>query len=190
MAAIPIDDHMVHRGHAVFDTCTLANGRLYRLDTHLDRLLKSAAGAKIQPPFPRERIQDAILSTAAASGLREGSVRYWLAAGPGDFSFVPDGCISSAFYCAVFQGGVLEHVLGQPPQGVRDVTVRDVPLKPTALGSIKTNNYLLNCLTAMRARELGGSFGILVDEQGNEPCSTPNHKPDPKAETLHLKYTL
>ena len=31
---------------------------------------------------------------------------------------------------------------------------------------IYTSNYLLNCLTAMRARELGGTFGILVDEHG------------------------
>jgi len=31
--------------------------------------------------MPRERVQDAILRTAAASGLREGSIRYWLSAG-------------------------------------------------------------------------------------------------------------
>ena len=23
---LPLDDHMVHRGHSVFDTCTLVNG--------------------------------------------------------------------------------------------------------------------------------------------------------------------
>ena len=168
LASVPIDDHMVHRGHAVFDTCTLANGRLYRLRTHLDRLLSSAVGAKITPPFGRDRMESIILQTAAASGMRDGSVRYWLGSGPGDFSFVPDACITSTFYCAVFEGSVVgqQPALGQPPPGVCDVTVRDVPLKPEALGSIKTNNYLLNCLTAMRARELGGTFGILIDEKG------------------------
>ena len=36
---LPMDDHMVHRGHGVFDTATLTHGMLYQLDAHLDRLL-------------------------------------------------------------------------------------------------------------------------------------------------------
>ena len=39
---VPLDDHLVHRGHGVFDTCTLSSGRLYRLGIHIDRLLQSA----------------------------------------------------------------------------------------------------------------------------------------------------
>ena len=56
----------------------------------------------------------------------------YICKGPGDFAVVPDGCINSAFYCAVFQGGALVHTWGEPPKGVRDVTVRDVPLKVSA----------------------------------------------------------
>ena len=54
LMVLPLDDHMVHRGHAVFDTATLTHGMLYQLDPHLDRLIKSADGARIPPPFPRE----------------------------------------------------------------------------------------------------------------------------------------
>ena len=36
---LPLDDHMVHRGHAVFDTAMIVNGKLYQLDAHLERLL-------------------------------------------------------------------------------------------------------------------------------------------------------
>src|SRR5215510_13846857 len=39
---LPLDDHMVHRGHAVFDTAMIVNGKLYQLDAHLERLLCSA----------------------------------------------------------------------------------------------------------------------------------------------------
>ncbi|CAK9076314.1 unnamed protein product [Durusdinium trenchii] len=39
------------RGHAVFDTCTLANGCVYRLGLHLDRLFTSAKLAKLKLPF-------------------------------------------------------------------------------------------------------------------------------------------
>src|SRR4026209_1649885 len=65
LMVLPLDDHMVHRGHAVFDTATLTRGMLYQLDPHLDRLIQSAEGARIAPPFPRERLRQIILETAA-----------------------------------------------------------------------------------------------------------------------------
>lgn len=38
---LPVDDHMVHRGHGVFDTAHLQGGALHMLDRHLDRFLRS-----------------------------------------------------------------------------------------------------------------------------------------------------
>ncbi|KAL0394065.1 UNVERIFIED_CONTAM: D-amino-acid transaminase, chloroplastic [Sesamum latifolium] len=57
---IPLDDHMVHRGHGVFDTAAIFDGYLYELDQHIDRFLRSAAMAKIKPPFDRESIRSII----------------------------------------------------------------------------------------------------------------------------------
>jgi 4-amino-4-deoxychorismate lyase len=90
---VPLDDHLVHRGHGVFDTATLADGRVYRLHAHLDRLERSAAGARVPLLYSRERLEQIVLQTAAASGRRDGSIRYWASVGPGDFSFLPDGCV-------------------------------------------------------------------------------------------------
>src|ERR1043166_9980163 len=78
LMVLPIDDHMVHRGHAVFDTATLTRGMLYQLDPHLDRLLRSAESARIPIPVSREQPRQIIRDTAVASRQREGSVRYWL----------------------------------------------------------------------------------------------------------------
>src|ERR1044071_7331040 len=83
LMVLPLDDHMVHRGHAVFDTATLTHGMLYQIEPHLDRLIRSAEGARIPLPVPPHRPRPNILATAAASRQREGSVRYWLSAGPG-----------------------------------------------------------------------------------------------------------
>ena len=49
--SLPIDDHAIVRGHAVFDTCTLAAGRMYRLSIHLQRFLQSARAARIPLPY-------------------------------------------------------------------------------------------------------------------------------------------
>ena len=51
LMTLPIDDHAIVRGHAVFDTCTLAAGRMYRLGIHLQRFLQSARAARIPLPY-------------------------------------------------------------------------------------------------------------------------------------------
>jgi 4-amino-4-deoxychorismate lyase len=70
LMVLPFDDHMVHRGHAVFDTATLVSGMLYQLDQHLDRLLRSAEMARISLPFPRAKLRQIILETAAGATAR------------------------------------------------------------------------------------------------------------------------
>ena len=42
LMVIPFDDHMVHRGHGIFDTAGLVDGSIYDLEAHLDRFLRSA----------------------------------------------------------------------------------------------------------------------------------------------------
>lgn len=39
---LPFDDHMVHRGHGVFDTAAIVDGKVYNLEAHLDRFVRSA----------------------------------------------------------------------------------------------------------------------------------------------------
>jgi len=175
---VPIDDHAIVRGHAVFDTATLAAGRLYRMSTHLDRLIDSAKAAKLPLPFGSNRqinvarMKAIIRSTCMAAGQRDAEVRYWLTAGPGNLGVTPEGCTSS-FYVLIFGG------LPSNPrwlsEGIAEVSVpcSEVPLKPRYLAELKSNNYMLNALTAMAARERGGTFGIGVDNKGliTEACT-------------------
>merc|ERR1719436_240739 len=73
LMAMPIHDHAIVRGHAVFDTCTVAGGRLYRVDIHLDRHIASAQKARIPLPFGRspEECKDVapLLSAPGARGV-------------------------------------------------------------------------------------------------------------------------
>src|SRR5688500_19086294 len=82
LMVIPFDDHMVHRGHGVFDTAAIVEGKVYDLEAHLDRFVRSAATSRLTLPCARAEMRDVIARTAAASGQREGSIRYWISAGP------------------------------------------------------------------------------------------------------------
>src|SRR6476661_8199875 len=83
LMVIPFDDHMVHRGHGVFDTAAIVDGKIYDLEAHLDRFVRSAATSRLTLPCARGEMRDVIARTAAASGTRDGSIRYWISAGPG-----------------------------------------------------------------------------------------------------------
>lgn len=163
LMVLPLDDHMVHRGHAVFDTAILTRGMLYQLDQHLERLLSSAAMARIPLPFPPDELRRIILDTAAASGQSDGSVRYWLSSGAGGFGIAPIKRVGSSFYVMVFRGE------GYPDsfytQGVKVVTTT-VPIKSPFFARVKSTNYLPNVLAVLDARERGADQGIFIDERG------------------------
>src|SRR4026207_2156992 len=163
LMVLPLDDHMVHRGHAVFDTATLTHGMLYQLDPHLDRLIKSADGARIALPFSRAQLRQIILEAAAASRQREGSVRYWLSAGPGGYGLGPAECVGSSFYVIVFKQEAYPESYYQ--QGVKLVTSR-VPIKPPLFARIKSTNYLPNVLVLLEAKDHGADNGVFIDHRG------------------------
>ncbi|PKA59072.1 Branched-chain-amino-acid aminotransferase-like protein 3, chloroplastic [Apostasia shenzhenica] len=159
LMTIPIDDHMVHRGHGVFDTTMLINGYLYNLDSHLDRFLKSATAAKITPPYPPSTIRRILLLLSAASKLKTGSVRYWLSSGPGDFSLSPPAINPRpAFYSVVINTNFTQEL-----EGVKVIT-STIPMKPPKFATMKNVNYLPNVLSKMEAEEKGAFASIWVDE--------------------------
>lgn len=168
LMTVPLDDHIVVRGHAIFDTATLINGRVYRLNIHLDRLFASAKDARLSLPFGetedenRARITSIVSQTCVASGRRDASVRYYLSAGPGNFGFTKEGCVP-CFYCVIYGG---EHEKKVDVIGENTIPASVVPMKPPLLARVKSNNYMLNVLTAMASQEKGGKYGILVRDDG------------------------
>jgi len=163
MMVLPLDDHMVHRGHAVFDTATLTHGMLYQLDAHLDRLLRSAEGARIALPFARERLREIILDTAGASRQPEGSVRYWLSSGPGGFALGPGECLGSSFYVIVFRQEAYPE--SYYTKGMKVITSQ-VPIKPPLFARVKSTNYLPNVLVVLEAKDRGADNGVFIDQHG------------------------
>ena len=89
LMVIPFDDHMVHRGHGIFDTAGLVNGRIYDLEAHLDRFLALGRTFEAGLAGSREEMRDIIVKTTAASGQRDGAIRYWLSSGPGSLELTP-----------------------------------------------------------------------------------------------------
>jgi 4-amino-4-deoxychorismate lyase len=160
---VPLDDHMVHRGHAVFDTAAVIDGKLYQLDPHIERLLRSAEMARIPLPKPPEQLRQIIIDTAAASGQRHASVRYWLAAGPGGFGLSLSECVGSSFYVMIFRPEASPE--RYYTEGLKVVT-STVSIKPPFFARVKSTNYLPNALVILEAKDHEADNGIFIDERG------------------------
>lgn len=185
--SIPVDDHMTHRGHGVFDTAVIRHGCAYQLDKHLDRLLASAGMAEIPCPR-RESMRDIILHTAAASRIEDGYIRFWVTAGRGGFGLSPRECVKPGFYVIVYGdnptstsgawSGVEEGIGGErdtmkeytghgdPARGWKVMTT-SIAAKPGVFARIKSNNYLQNAMCLMEAEAAGFDQGVFVDDQGH-----------------------
>jgi 4-amino-4-deoxychorismate lyase len=164
LMVIPFDDHMVHRGHGIFDTAGIVNGRIYDLDAHLDRFLKSAERSKLKLPADRASMRDIIIRTTAASGRRDGSIRYWLSSGPGSLDLMPAAGAEPGFFVMIFPGLVYPEKF--KTEGVRVMTTT-YPIKPPLYAITKTTNYLPNVLMQMEAKEKGFDNGVFIDADGH-----------------------
>uniref|UniRef100_A0A6N2NH20 Aminotransferase class I/classII large domain-containing protein n=1 Tax=Salix viminalis TaxID=40686 RepID=A0A6N2NH20_SALVM len=140
MMVIPMDDHMVHRGH--------------------DRFLRSASKARIASPFPCSSLRSILIQMATASKCKKGTLRYWLSAGPGNFLLSPAGCPASAFYAVV-----IDEDFSQRREGVKVIT-STIPMKSALFATMKNVNYLPNVLSVMEAEDQGAFASIWIDEKG------------------------
>lgn len=161
---IPFDDHMVHRGHGVFDTAAIVDGKIYDLEAHLDRFVRSATTSRLTLPCAREEMRDVIVRTAAASGKRDGSIRYWISAGPGSLGLPPAAGAEPGFFVMIHAGLAYPDTFYS--KGLRVMTTT-YPIKPPLYAVTKSTNYLPNILMQMEAQEAGLDNGVFVDEAGN-----------------------
>jgi 4-amino-4-deoxychorismate lyase len=164
LMVLPFDDHIVHRGHGIFDTAAIVEGKIYDLEAHLDRFLRSADRSKLRLPCAREEMRDIVVQTAAASGRRDGSIRYWLSSGPGSLELTPARGAEPGFFVMIFAG--LSYPDRWYTEGLRVMTTT-YPIKAPLYAITKATNYLPNVLMQMEAKEKGFDNGVFIDADGN-----------------------
>lgn len=163
---IPLDDHMVHRGHGVYDSGCILHGNIVDGPSHVERLIQSAKDAGIPCKWSKDQILSITNDVVASSRCRNGSYRIFVSSGPGSFGIHSYHCEEPSLYVIVYTTSDLFLKPGTP---VSEVTVStdEIPMKPPSLAHIKSVNYLSNVMLADIALQRGGFVGIWVDPFGN-----------------------
>ncbi len=169
---VPIDDHMVHRGDAVFEAMRVVAGRVYLLEAHLERLMKSSRAIDLPQVFNSGKVGDIIARTLQVAVDQEGVapqqfhglVRLFLSRGSGSFSPNPYDCPSPHLYVVI-----TSFVPLAPEKYESGVTAGTFPgpSKEPWLAVIKSCNYLQNVLMKKWAVEQKIDFAICLTPAGH-----------------------
>jgi branched-subunit amino acid aminotransferase/4-amino-4-deoxychorismate lyase len=160
---VPLDDHMTHRGDAVFEAFKCVGGSLYNLQAHLARLEHSMAEVSLKPPVSVAVLRDLAIETVRAGGQRDCDVRLFVSRGPGSFSPNPYDCPESQVYIVALRSK--GSFMSAHPAGARGGSSR-VPQKGPFFSRIKSVNYLPNVLMKKEAVDHGVDFVAAFDERG------------------------
>ncbi|MCC6445901.1 MAG: branched-chain-amino-acid transaminase [Armatimonadetes bacterium] len=82
-ASLSIYDHGFLYGDGVFEGIRAYNGKVFKLDEHLDRLYGSAHAIMIEMPIPKPELRSAILGLLRDNGLQSAYIRVSVSRGVG-----------------------------------------------------------------------------------------------------------
>jgi branched-chain amino acid aminotransferase len=162
--AVPVDDHMVHRGDGVFESLKCIDGNIYNMADHLGRLERSCAALGIDLPVSPDQIADLIVQTVRAGEHRDALIRLLISRGQGTMGVNPYACFNPELYIVVYE--LPDENIQKLPEGV-SLAVSKIPIKPGIFATVKTCNYLPNVLMKKEAVDLGVDFTVSLDEHRN-----------------------
>jgi branched-chain amino acid aminotransferase len=100
-AVVSVFDHGLLYGDGVFEGIRAYNGRIFRLDDHLDRLYGSAKGICLDIPMAKPELHAIVLETYEKSKMRDAYLRLVVTRGVGDLGLDPRKCSRPSVICIV-----------------------------------------------------------------------------------------
>ncbi len=165
-ARTSVYDHGFLYGDGVFEGIRAYNGRVFRLDGHLDRMYDSAKAIDLKVPLSKEEMKKAIIETLKRNGLKDAYIRPIVTRGDGDLGLDPRKCPVPNVFIITQEWGAMYGDLYE--KGLTAVTVGIRRNAPEALPpNIKSLNYLNNILAKIEANVKGGDEAIMMDVHGN-----------------------
>ena len=164
-AVVSVFDHGLLYGDGVFEGIRSYGGLIFRLEQHLDRLFESAHTLMLQIPLTKKEIQQAIIQTLNANGLKDAYIRLVVTRGAGDLGLDPRKCKRATLF--IIADKIVLYPREYYENGLKIVTVPTVRNHPEALNpQIKSLNYLNNILAKIEAMNAGVEEAILLNTQG------------------------
>ncbi|HND64278.1 MAG TPA: branched-chain-amino-acid transaminase [Elusimicrobiota bacterium] len=164
-AVVSVFDHGLLYGDGVFEGIRAYNGRVFRLQEHLERLYRSARAIVLDIGMPLADMEKAVLDTLRANKLKDAYIRLVVTRGVGDLGLDPKKCPKATVFI------IADRIALYPPEcyteGLEVNTVSTRRNSSQALNpNIKSLNYLNNILAKIEAGLSGAREAIMLSLEG------------------------
>jgi len=161
-AKISVWDHAVLYGDAVFDTARVYEGKIFKLDEHIERLYDSAKGLALTPPVDAAELKKIVVATVKRNAITSGQIRIIVTRGEGPPGIDPTVCPKASLIVSAIP---VAPMLGKAGVRLLISTVRKK--SPIAVDSkIKSINYIDNILAKIQAKAAHFDDAIMLDPSG------------------------
>ncbi len=164
-ATISVFDHGLLYGDGVFEGLRTYNGRIFKLEKHIDRLIDSAKAIMLNIPLSKQELMDAVVETVRANNIHDGYIRLVVTRGTGDLGLDPRKCPIPSIFIIADKITLYPAELYQ--NGMEIITVPTRRNIPEALNPcIKSLNYLNNIMAKIEAIHGGVHEALMLNSEG------------------------
>lgn len=161
-ARISVLDYGFLYGFGLFETMRAYEGQVFRLDSHLSRLARSAEILGL--PIGMTDLKDAVMATIQANQLGDARIRITVSIGEG--SMVPDPSTCKQPTVLILAGDYHPYPEQIYQKGFRAVVSSIRRNSGSPLSRLKSANYLENMLVKQEARAAGVDEALCLNEKG------------------------
>ncbi len=166
-AKVSVFDHGVLYGDGIFEGIRAYNGRIFRLQDHLERLQDSANSILLKLPVSLKEIEKAVVETVRQNGLKDAYIRLVVTRGIGDLGLDMRKC----------KGGATLFIIADKIELYPDefyekgLTLVTSTIRQKGLDqvtpSVKSLNYLANIMARAEATAAGAQEAIMLNSTGH-----------------------
>jgi len=173
-AKISVFDHGLLYGDGIFEGIRFYNGRVFRLEEHLERLWDSARSICLEIPTSMHEMTEALLETIRQNELRDGYIRLLVTRGIGNLGLNPAQCKRPTVIIIASTITLYAREIYQ--KGLTVVTCATRRTNPGALNpAVKSLNYLNNVMARIEANLAGADEALMLNDAGNvAECTADN----------------
>jgi branched-chain amino acid aminotransferase len=165
-AKVSVFDHAFLYGDAVFEGIRAYNGRVFRLEEHIDRLYDSARAIWLEIKIPKKEMMEIVAESCRKNNLKDAYIRLVVTRGVGDLGLDPRKCHGNASIVCIADKIALypEEFYEKGLKAITAATRRNYGevLAP----QVKSNNYLPNIMAKIEAITAGCLEAICMSREG------------------------
>jgi branched-chain amino acid aminotransferase len=165
-ARVSVFDHGFLYGDGVFEGIRAYDGRVFRLDEHVERLYHSAQAIMLDLPLSQREMREVVLETCRRNDIRNGYIRVVCSRGAGDLGIDPRNCRRGPTVVCIADKLTM-YPRSMYEEGMAVITTTTRRNSPAALDpGIKSLNYLNNILAKIEVNRAGVGEGLMLNGEG------------------------